>query len=96
MVRETRLAPDRLVLPLFAIEGRDASVPIPSLPGHSRVSPDLAAKAAVRAHDAGVPAVLVFGVTDRKDGAGERWPTSPTGRPRPPWRRSRTPCRRWS
>ena len=70
MVRETRLSPDRLVLPLFAIEGRDASVPIPSLPGHSRVSPDLAAKAAVRAHDAGVPAVLVFGVTDRKDGAG--------------------------
>jgi porphobilinogen synthase len=70
MVRETRLSPDRLVLPLFAIEGRDASVPIPSLPGHSRVSPDLAAKAAVRAYDAGVPAVLVFGVTDRKDGAG--------------------------
>src|SRR5215207_1096019 len=69
MVRETRLSPDRLVLPLFAIEGRDASVPIPSLPGHSRLSPDLAARAAARAHDAGVPAVLVFGVTDRKDGA---------------------------
>ena len=29
MVRETRLTPGRLVLPLFAIEGRDASVPIP-------------------------------------------------------------------
>ncbi|HSI29756.1 MAG TPA: hypothetical protein VK951_00385, partial [Miltoncostaeaceae bacterium] len=69
MVRETRLSADRLVLPLFAIEGRDASVPIPSLPGHSRLSPDLAARAAVRANDAGVPAVLVFGVTDRKDGA---------------------------
>jgi porphobilinogen synthase len=69
MVRETRLSPDRLILPLFAIEGRDASVPIPALPGHARLSPDLAARAAARAHAAGVPAVLVFGVTDRKDGA---------------------------
>jgi porphobilinogen synthase len=69
MVRETRLTPDRLVQPLFAIEGRDAAVPIASLPGHSRLSPDLAARAAVRAHEAGVPAVLVFGVTERVDEA---------------------------
>jgi porphobilinogen synthase len=68
-VRETRPSADRLVLPLFAIEGRDASVPIPSLPGHARLSPDLAARAAARAYAAGVPAVLVFGVTDRKDEA---------------------------
>jgi porphobilinogen synthase len=69
MVRETRLSPDRLILPLFAIEGRDARVPIDALPGHARLSPDLAARAAARAHAAGVPAVLVFGVTDRKDEA---------------------------
>ena len=61
MVRETRLSPDRLILPLFAIEGRDASVPIPALPGHARLSPDLAARTAARAHAAGVPAVLVPG-----------------------------------
>jgi porphobilinogen synthase len=70
MVRETRLSPDRMVLPLFAIEGRDARVPIPSLPGHARLSPDLAASTAARAFAAGVPAVLLFGVTDHKDGAG--------------------------
>jgi porphobilinogen synthase len=69
MVRETRLSPDRLILPLFAIEGRDASVPIPALPGHARLSPDLAARTAARAFSAGVPAVLVFGVTDHKDAA---------------------------
>ena len=69
MVRETRLSPDRLILPLFAIEGREASVPIPALPGHARLSPDLAARTAARAFSAGVPAVLVFGVTDHKDGA---------------------------
>jgi porphobilinogen synthase len=70
MVRETRLSPDLMVLPLFAIEGRDARVPIASLPGHARLSPDLAAAAAARAFATGVPAVLLFGVTDHKDGAG--------------------------
>jgi porphobilinogen synthase len=69
MVRETRLSADRLILPLFAISGRDAEVPIPALPGRSRLSPDLAASAARRAFAAGVPAVLVFGVTDAKDAA---------------------------
>jgi porphobilinogen synthase len=69
MVRETRLSADQLVLPLFTIEGRDARVPIPSLPGHSRLSPDLAAATARRAFDAGVPSVLLFGVTDHKDAA---------------------------
>ena len=70
MVRETRLSPDRLVLPLFAIAGRDASVPIDSLPGHARLSPDLLAATARRAFDAGVPSVLLFGVTDQKDAVG--------------------------
>jgi porphobilinogen synthase len=69
MVRETRLSPDRLVLPLFAIAGRDANVPIDSLPGHARLSPDLLAAAARRAYGLGVPAVLLFGVTDQKDAA---------------------------
>jgi porphobilinogen synthase len=70
MVRETRLSPDRLVLPLFAIAGRDASVPIDSLPGHARLSPDLLAATARRAWGLGVPSVLLFGVTDQKDAVG--------------------------
>jgi porphobilinogen synthase len=69
MVRETRLSPDRLVLPLFAIAGRDARVPIAALPGQSRLSPDLLVATAREAWSAGVPAVLLFGVTDHKDGA---------------------------
>ncbi len=69
MVRETRLSPDQLILPAFAIAGREASVPIPSLPGHSRMSPDLIAATARRAFAAGVPAMLLFGVTDHKDAA---------------------------
>ncbi len=69
MVRETRLSPDQLVLPLFAISGRDARVPIDALPGQARLSPDLLAATARRAFEAGVPAVLLFGVTDDKDAA---------------------------
>ena len=45
-------------------------MPIDSLPGHARLSPDLVAATAARAFAAGVPAVLLFGVTDHKDGAG--------------------------
>ena len=81
MVRETRLSPDRLVLPLFAIAGRDASVPIDSLPGHARLSPDLLAATARRAWALGVPSVLLFGVTDQKDAVGQRRLRDRRGRP---------------
>jgi len=67
MVRETRLTPDRFVLPLFVVEGAGVTQPLDSLPGHARLSADLAAQAARQAYAVGVPAVLLFGVTDRKD-----------------------------
>ena len=70
MVRETRLRPDQLILPMFAVGGTGVEEPISALPGHSRLSPDLLARRAAAAHDAGVPAVLLFGVTTRKDAAG--------------------------
>ena len=67
MVRETRLSPDRLVLPLFAVTGSGVEAPIDALPGQSRQSPDLLARRARAAFDAGIPAVLLFGVPDHKD-----------------------------
>jgi porphobilinogen synthase len=74
MVRETRLAPDQLILPMFAVSGTGVEQPISALPGHSRLSPDLLAGAAARAFAAGVPAVLLFGVPDHKDeGATGAW-----------------------
>ncbi len=42
LVKTTRLDAGQLVMPLFIISGRDRSQPIPSLPGHSRLSADLA------------------------------------------------------
>ena len=69
MVRETRLSPDQLVLPLFAVTGSGVEQPIEALPGQSRQSPDLLARRARAAFDAGIPAVLLFGIPDHKDAA---------------------------
>lgn len=69
MVRETRLSPDQFVLPFFLVGGEGIRQPIDALPGHARLSPDLAAAAARRAFDAGVPAVLLFGLATHKNGA---------------------------
>lgn len=74
MVRETRLHPDDLIAPLFVREGIDEPQPIESLPGqfqHSRAS----LREEVRQlKDLGVPAVILFGVPERKDAEGsEAW-----------------------
>ncbi len=70
MVREHRLSVDQLILPMFAIAGAGRDEPIAAMPGHARMSPDVLAVRAVRAFEAGVPAVLLFGVTDNKDESG--------------------------
>jgi len=70
MVRETRLAVDNLVLPLFAIHGRGVREPIPSLPGVSRLSIDELVKEAKDAASMGIPAILLFGIPATKDPRG--------------------------
>ena len=67
MIRETRLSASQLVLPMFAIGGSALEEPIAALPGQSRLSPDLLAARAARAFEAGVPAVLLFGLAEEKD-----------------------------
>ena len=44
LARETRIAPDQLVAPLFVHEDPRARQPIPSLPGHARLTPEAAAE----------------------------------------------------
>jgi porphobilinogen synthase len=70
MVREHRLSVDQLILPMFAIAGAGREEPIDAMPGHSRMSADVVAVRAARAFEAGVPAVLLFGVTEHKDELG--------------------------
>jgi porphobilinogen synthase len=74
MMRETRLSVDDLIYPLFIVPGSGVDKPIASMPGQSHLSVDKAADAARRAADLGVPAVLLFGIPERKDAVGsEAW-----------------------
>jgi porphobilinogen synthase len=70
MIRETHLRVDDLILPLFAIGGKKVQNPIASMPGHFQLSVDNLVKTAREAHALGVPAVILFGVPERKDALG--------------------------
>ena len=67
LVAETRLNVSQLVLPLFARSGKKVCRPIAAMPGVFQLSPDELLREAIRAHTLGVPAVLLFGIPDRKD-----------------------------
>jgi porphobilinogen synthase len=67
LVRETQLQVAQLVLPLFVRSGRKLRRPIAAMPGVFQLSPDELLREAARAHELGVPAVLLFGIPDRKD-----------------------------
>lgn len=66
LVRETRLHPENLVLPVFIMEGRQQRVPIKSMPGVFRLSVDEAVKLGRRAYDLGIRAMILFPVVDEK------------------------------
>jgi len=72
MVAETRLTADDLILPLFAVGGKDVKNPIPSMPDHFQLSTDHLIKVAREAKDLGIPGVILFGIPDRKDPLGTR------------------------
>ncbi len=67
LVRETQLDAGQLVLPLFVRSGRKVRRPIAAMPGVFQLSPDELVREASRAYECGVPAVLLFGIPDRKD-----------------------------
>ena len=70
MVRETRVVVEQLVQPLFVVPGSGVEKPIESMPGIAQLSVDRAAEEGRRLADAGVPAVLLFGVPEHKDARG--------------------------
>lgn len=67
LVCETHLHASQLVLPLFVRRGRKLRQPIGAMPGVCQLSPDELVREATRAFAAGVPAVLLFGIPERKD-----------------------------
>ena len=72
MVRETVLTPDDLMLPLFAIGGKNVKNPIPSMPGHFQLCTDNIVRIAKDAFDLGIPAIMLFGIPSKKDPLGTR------------------------
>ncbi len=70
MVRETRLAPSDLIYPIFVTEGKDRKQEIASMPGQYRLSIDLLVKEAGEAASLGIPAIILFGIPDKKDERG--------------------------
>ncbi len=67
LVRETRLTPDAFVYPMFVCPGEGVRKEVRSMPGVFNLSVDEAVKEAQEAHSLGVPAVMLFGLPDKKD-----------------------------
>src|SRR5919199_19349 len=67
LVREARLAPENLILPLFACPGEGVRREVSSMPGVFNLSVDQIARESAAAFDAGVPAVILFGLPESKD-----------------------------
>ena len=70
MVRETRIEPSDLILPLFAVSGKRVRRPIESMPGVSQLSVDLVVEEVKVAQSAGIRSVILFGIPDDKDAQG--------------------------
>jgi len=70
LVRETRLDPADLVLPLFVESGSSGRIPIAAMPGVDRLSISAAVEEAGQAAARGLPAVLLFGIPEHKDAEG--------------------------
>ena len=70
MVRETRVFIDDLVYPLFIKEGKSIKEPIGAMPGQFRYSIDMIKEPLREVLDLGIPAVLLFGIPNKKDPLG--------------------------
>jgi porphobilinogen synthase len=67
MVRETEISVNDMVYPLFVVEGKGVKKPINSMPGNFQMSVDYLVKEVEKTRELGIPAVLLFGIPDKKD-----------------------------
>ncbi len=76
LMRESCLAADHLIYPVFVREGKAQREPVPSMPGVERVSIDELIRDAQRARDLGVAAIALFPVITpalKSEDATEAW-----------------------
>ena len=78
LVGETRLAPERLVLPMFVREGATEPRPVSTMPGVVQHTRDSLLKAAHEAAELGLGGVMLFGIPEAKDAVGSG-ATDPSG-----------------
>lgn len=70
MVRETRMDKSSLIYPMFVTEGSNIREEISSMPGQFRYSIDTMEEKLAALADAGVSAVMLFGIPEHKDEIG--------------------------
>lgn len=70
MVRETILNPSDFIYPYFVMHGTGVREPVTSMPGVAQLSVDELIRDARTIVDLGIPAVLLFGLPERKDEVG--------------------------
>ena len=70
MMRETELRTTDLIYPLFACPGENVKNPVNSMPGVFQLSIDKLVEECKEAADLGIPAVILFGIPEKKDEAG--------------------------
>lgn len=70
LVRETRLAAEDFILPLFVCAGTNVRRPISSMPGVFNLSIDEAVRETESAFSEGIKAVILFGLPETKDAEG--------------------------
>ena len=70
MVRENHVRVDELIYPLFVMEGENLAEPVESMPGICQYSLDRMNEELDRVKEAGIPAILIFGIPAHKDEVG--------------------------
>lgn len=70
MVRENHVRTEELIYPVFVMEGKNICSPVESMPGICQYSPDRLPEELDRVVQAGVRAVLLFGIPAHKDETG--------------------------
>jgi porphobilinogen synthase len=78
LVRETRLSTSGLVYPMFACPGNKVRNEVSSMPGVFQQSPDQIVEECREVAGLGIPAVILFGLPEKKDETGTE-AASPTG-----------------
>ncbi|MGW8257433.1 MAG: porphobilinogen synthase [Thermoguttaceae bacterium] len=70
LVKETRLSPANLILPLFVRPGKKLRREIAAMPGNFQLSPDMLADEIAQAAELGLGGAMLFGIPERKDASG--------------------------